>query len=102
MAGAGADSTAATCAIQFAPGSVCNEALSLTLLSFLSSSGARGGRDTRPLGALDQSVFLKRELLGELRPRGILMPSMAELERLAAPRRHRAMVGAGIKASETK
>jgi hypothetical protein len=30
------------------------------------------------------------------------MPSMAELERLAAGRRHRAMVEAGIKASETK
>ena len=59
------------------------------------------GRD-EAAWALDQSVFFMRELLGELRPRGILMPSMAELERLAAARRHRATVGAGIKASETK
>jgi len=33
---------------------------------------------------VDQSVSLVRELLGELRRRRILMPSMAELERLVA------------------
>ena len=38
----------------------------------------------------DQSVSLVRELLGELRRRRILMPSMAELERLVAACRHRA------------
>jgi hypothetical protein len=39
---------------------------------------------------VDQSVSLVRELLGELRRRRILMPSMAELERLVAACRHRA------------
>lgn len=39
---------------------------------------------------VDQSVSLLRELLGELRRRRILMPSMAELERLVAACRHRA------------
>src|ERR1700738_4691227 len=38
VAGAGADPTVATCAIQFAPGSVCYEALSLTLLLFLANT----------------------------------------------------------------
>jgi hypothetical protein len=58
----------------------------------LSSSGALAGRDETAWG-LDQSVSLVRELLGELRPRRILKPSMAELKRLAAARRHRATVG---------
>jgi hypothetical protein len=39
---------------------------------------------------VDQSVSLVRELLDELRRRRILMPSMAELERLVAACRHRA------------
>ena len=38
VAGAGADPTVAICAIQFAPGSVCYEALSLTLLLFLANT----------------------------------------------------------------
>ena len=39
---------------------------------------------------VDQSVSLVRELLDELRRRRILMPSIAELERLVAACRHRA------------
>jgi hypothetical protein len=38
VASAGADPTVATRAIQFAPGSVCYEALSLTLLLFLANT----------------------------------------------------------------
>ena len=45
----------------------------------------------RPLGNLDQSVPLLRELLGQLRPRGILTAWMAELERLLSP----ALIGHG-------
>ena len=55
-------------------------------------NGALAGRDETAWG-LDQSVSLVRELLGELRPRRILKPSMAELKRLAAARRYRATVG---------
>ena len=51
-------------------------------------SGTLAGRDR--LGRRPKSVSLVRELLGELRRRRILMPSMAELERLVAACRHRA------------
>ena len=66
-----------------------------------SSSNALAGRDETAWD-LDQSVSLLPELLGQLRPRGILKPWMAELERLAAARPHRAWVGAGINVAETK
>ena len=56
----------------------------------LSSSGALPGRDETAWD-LDQSVSLLRELLGQLRPRGILTPWMAELERLLSP----ALIGHG-------
>ena len=46
---------------------------------------------------LSLSTLVKFQQRYQMRPRGILMPARAELERLAAARRHR-----GIKASETK
>ena len=52
--------------------------------------------ETRPLGTSTKASLsrsLLRELLGQLRPRGILKPWMAELERLAAARPHRAWSG---------
>ena len=55
--------------------------------------------ETRPLGTSTKAVSLSlslsraRELLGRLRPRGILKPWMAELARLAAVRPHRAWSG---------
>jgi hypothetical protein len=58
----------------------------------LSSSNALAGRDETAWDP-DQSVSLLPELLGQLRPRGILKPWMAELERLATARPHRAWLG---------
>jgi hypothetical protein len=55
----------------------------------LSSSGSLAGREVEIAWGVDQSVSLVRELLGELRRRRILMPSMAELERLVVACRHR-------------
>jgi hypothetical protein len=49
--------------------------------------------ETRPPGTSKKACLSLRELLGQLRPRAILTAWMAELERLAAARPHRAWSG---------